>query len=36
VPGASLGFVLIWKLNLWAATHLDKQLDDVTALEPRG
>jgi len=32
----SLMFALVWKLNLWAATHLDKQLDDVTALEPRG
>jgi hypothetical protein len=32
----SLLFVLIWKLNLWAAGLLDKQLDEVTALEPRG
>lgn len=32
----SLMFALVWKLNLWAAMHLDKQLDDVTALETRG
>jgi hypothetical protein len=35
LAGVAIVFVVIWRLNVWGAAMLDRQLQDATALQQK-